>query len=206
MRYDVLSKEQSSVLKLLCPIAKELGFYLAGGTAAALYLRHRRSIDLDWFSNSFKDPLWLAENLRSKDIKLKILEFSAGTLHCKIKRIRVSFFEYTYPLLLPLVECKNFNCLIASLDDIACMKLIAIAQRGSKKDFIDLYAICKKHKRLQELLLLAKKKFNLQDISPIIFGLTYFEDADRERMPKMIWKTDWRKIKSEIKSWVKDVV
>jgi len=202
---QVLTKKQASVLKLLGPIAKEIGFYLAGGTAAALYLRHRCSVDFDWFtSKKLKDPLNLAESLKTKGLNIKVTEFSPGTLHCTLKAVRVSFFEYTYPLISSLVQCDSFGFMIASLDDIACMKLIAIAQRGSKKDFVDIYAICKKHKPLKELLRLAKKKFDLEDISSILFGLTYFEDADRERMPKMLWKADWRNIKSEIKKWVKE--
>lgn len=63
----------------------------------------------------------------------------------------------SYLFLFPVVQCLAFDCRLASLDDIACMKLAAITQRGSKKDFIDMYAICKKHRPLHELIKLAKK-------------------------------------------------
>jgi len=203
---QVLTQKQIYVLKLVSPIAKKLGFYLAGGTGVALFLKHRRSIDLDWFTqNTISYPLDLAEVFKKNGIKLKVLEFSQGTLHCSLRGIRLSFFEYNYPLVSPLVYCKSFDFYVASLDDIGCMKLIAIAQRGSKKDFIDIYAICKKHKNLKELFKLAKKKFRLENISAIIFGLTYFDDADKERMPYMLWKVDWRKIKKEIRQWVKEI-
>jgi len=204
---EVLTDSQLSVLKSLGPVAKNLDFYLAGGTAAALYLGHRCSADLDWFTpEKLKDPLGLTRELESKGMEVKVKEFSRGTLHCMIKGVRVSFLEYLYPLLLPLVPCDAFGCLAAPLEDIACMKLVAIAQRGFKKDFLDIYAICKNYKPLSELLELSRKKFALDDLSSILYGLTYFEDADRERAPKVLWRMDWRKVKAEIGEWVRELV
>ena len=204
---EVLTDRQASVLRELGSVAKDLDFYLAGGTAVALYLGHRRSVDLDWFtSKRVEDPLKLVREFETSGVPLEIADFSRGTLHCVARGIRVSFFEYLYPLVSPLVTCGTFNCWVASLEDIACMKLVAIAQRGSKKDFIDVYAICKHDKPLPGLLEMSKKKFGLKDLSPIIYGLTYFDDADREKTPRMLWKTDWRRIKSEIKKWVTEVV
>ncbi|NIQ96181.1 MAG: nucleotidyl transferase AbiEii/AbiGii toxin family protein, partial [Desulfuromonadales bacterium] len=64
-----------------------------------------------------------------------------GTLHGTVAGIRVSFLEYRYPLLQPLVPWATYGFSLASLEDLACMKLSAIAQRGAKKDFIDLHAL-----------------------------------------------------------------
>lgn len=204
---EVLNDRQDYVLKRLGPVTKGLNFYLAGGTAAALYFGHRRSADLDWFTaEKLKDPLSLARELESEGVEVKVKDLSRGTLHCMIKGVRVSFFEYLYPLLSPLVPCDAFGCLAASLEDIACMKLVAIAQRGFKKDFLDIYAICKRYKRLSELLKLSAKKFALEDSSSILYGLTYFEDADRERAPEMLWRIDWRRVKGEIREWVREAV
>ena len=139
---EVLTNRQTSVLKKLGPIVKELGFYLAGGTAAALHLGHRRSVDLDWFTlKKMEDPLKLAKDLKAGGIELEITGFSSGTLHCMARGVRISLFEYSYPLVSPVVAWDVFGCWIASVEDIACMKLVAIAQRGSKRDFIDIYAI-----------------------------------------------------------------
>ena len=164
-------------------------------------------MDLDWFTaEKLNDPLSLARELASKGMEVKVKDFSRGTLHGTIKGVKVSFFEYLYPLLSPLVPCDAFGCLAASLEDIASMKLVAIAQRGFKKDFLDIYAICKRHKPLSELLELTAKKFALEDSSSILYGLTYFEDADRERTPEMLWRIDWRRVKGEIREWVREVV
>lgn len=204
---EILTAKQTHVLSIFGPIMKKLGYYLAGGTAAALYLGHRRSVDLDWFSpDEQKDPLTLAQKLSTHSGGVKVRDFSKGTLHAAIRGVRVSFFEYRYPLLLPPVVTGDFGCRVASLEDIACMKLVAVAQRGLKKDFLDIYAVCKRYKPLIELIELARKKFALEDISTILYGITYFEDADRENTPKTLWKTDWRRVKTEIKGWVRDIV
>ncbi|RLB37497.1 MAG: hypothetical protein DRH12_14275 [Deltaproteobacteria bacterium] len=204
---EVLTDRQVSVLGKFGPVAKAKDFYLAGGTAVALYLGHRRSVDLDWFTlKKMEDPLRLAKELEEGGIELKVMGFSSGTLHCMVEGVRISLFEYSYPLVSPFADCDVFGCWIASLEDIACMKLVAIAQRGSKKDFMDIYAICKHYKPLPELFELCKEKFGLDDLSSIVHGLVYFEDADKERTPRMLWRLDWRRVKSEIKEWVREVV
>lgn len=204
---EVLTIRQASIFSSLTPITNALDFYLAEGTGIALYLGHRHSVDLDWFGQKrLEDPLRMAKEIEKKGLSLKAREFSTGTLHCSMRGINVSFFEYLYPLLFPLVRCEIYGCMVASLDDISCMKLVAIAQRESKKDFIDIYAICKHYKPLPELLELSRKKFGLDDMSSIVHGLVYFDDADKERPPRMLWRLDWRRIKSEIKEWVREVL
>ncbi|RLA78103.1 MAG: hypothetical protein DRG36_06760 [Deltaproteobacteria bacterium] len=201
---EVLTRRQASLLSALAPMTNALNFYLAGGTGIALYLGHRHSVDLDWFRQKrLEDPLRMAKDMGEKGLSLRVRDFSAGTLHCSMGGVNVSFYEYLYPLLSPLVRCEIYGCMVASLDDIACMKLVAIAQRGSKKDFIDIYAICTRHKPLPDLIKMAKEKFELEDVSPILYGLTYFDDADGERMPRMLWRENWREIKGQIKKWVK---
>jgi len=95
------------------------------------------------------------------------------------------------------------GCTLASLDDLACMKLSAVAQRGSKKDFIDIYALLKKHRSLKQLLRLYQKKFNGADIAPVLYGLNYFDDAEKQRMPRMVWSVTWEEIKKTILGAVK---
>jgi len=147
----------------------------------------------------------MAKHIEEKGLSLRVRDFSAGTLHCLMGGVNVSFYEYLYPLLSPLVRCEIYGCMVASLDDIACMKLVAIAQRGSKKDFIDIYAICTRYKPLPELIKMAQRKFKLDDISSILYGLTYFDDADGERTPRMLWRENWGEVKSQIKKWVKEL-
>ncbi len=133
----VLTSNQIKLLRELCPVVKER-FFLAGGTAIALYFGHRLSIDLDFFSLQGFIPSNLLSKLTEK--KIKILQLEKETLHLLIQNTKVSFLCFPYPLLEPLKEIELFSCKIASAKDLAAMKLLAISQRGSKRDFIDLYA------------------------------------------------------------------
>jgi hypothetical protein len=181
-------------------------FYLVGGTAIAIYLGHRHSVDLDWFTREgIADPMLLAQNIRDKGIPLVIGQIERGTLHGTISGVRVSFLEYKYPLLKPLVSWQKFSCQLVSSEDLACMKLSALTQRGSKKDFVDIYALGVRRFSLMDMLRFYQKKFSAEDIGHILYGLSYFDDADKERLPKMFWDVDWKIVRKTIQGWVKEV-
>ena len=201
-----LRKKQIKVLKALGPHMVSMGFYLAGGTALAIHLGHRMSVDLDWFtSQSFADSLLLAQELRNSGLDLETEQVSPGTLHGRIQDVRVTFLQYQYPMLQPLQHWDDMNCNLAALEDLACMKLSAIAQRGARKDFCDLYALGKTSFSLQEMLRFYQNKFGIRDIGSVLYGLVYFDDAENERMPRMLWKVAWRDIKKTIIEWVKGI-
>jgi hypothetical protein len=200
-----LSAVQKTALQKLGSVMTHRQFYLAGGTALALYLGHRHSVDLDWFTeNPIVDPMRLAREIRDEGISFKTGAMDRGTLYGTVSGIRVSFLEYRYPLLKPPVRLPEFGCLMASLEDIACMKLSAIAQRGSKKDFVDVYALGLQYVPLQNMLRLYQKKFTVQDIAHVFYGLAYFDDADTERMPRMLLDVDWKTIKKTLQGWVRE--
>jgi predicted nucleotidyltransferase component of viral defense system len=203
---EVLGTVQTRVLGQLGPLLRRWRFYLAGGTALALYFGHRRSLDLDWFTaDRILDPLRLAQNLRDKGVPFITGHTERGTLHGTVSEVRVSLLEYRYPLLKPLVSWPQGGADIAPLEDLACMKLAALAQRRSKKDFVDVYALSLQHKPLRDLLRLYQRKYAIADVAHVLYGLTYFHDADKERMPKMLWDTDWRTIKQTIQGWVREI-
>jgi hypothetical protein len=100
---------------------------------------------------------------------------------------------------------KDMDCDLAALEDLACMKLSAIAQRGARKDFCDLYALGTMSFSLQQMLRFYQKKFGIRDIGSVLYGLVYFDDAENERMPRMLWNVNWRDIKKTILEWVKSI-
>ena len=203
---DGLQKKQLNVLRLLGPQMSAGGFYLAGGTALAIHLAHRISVDLDWFTQRpFADGMLLAQAIRASNVDLEIEQVSPGTLHGEIQGVRVTFLQYQYPMLQPVKIWDETNCPLASLEDLACMKLSALAQRGARKDFCDLYALGKKAFSLQDMLGFYRKKFNIPDIGSVLYGLVYFDDAESERMPRMLWDVNWREIKNTILGWVKGI-
>ena len=181
-------------------------YYLGGGATIAIYLGHRHSVDLDWFTEEgITDPMRLAQNIRDKGIPFVTGQIERGTLHGTISGVRIRFLEYKYPLLKPLIIWQKAACQLATLEDLACMKLSTLTQRGSKKDFVDIYALGLRYFSLRDMLRLYQKKFSVEDMGHVLYGLSYFDDADKERLPKMFWDTDWRTIKKTIQGWVKEV-
>jgi hypothetical protein len=202
---EVLAAAQKRVLRRLGPLMTRKGFYLAGGTAIAVHLGHRRSVDFDWFTGErIGDAMSLARELGDEHVSFTVDQVARGTLHGTVSGVRVSFFEYRYPLLRQTTLWPEYGCLLSSLDDLACMKLSAVAQRGSRKDFVDLYALGLKHRPLAEMLRLYQRKYGIEDVAHVLHGLVYFDDADRDRLPRTYWDADWNRVKKTIQRWVKE--
>ncbi len=207
LHWEALAARQRSVLVRLGPVVTAEGFYLAGGTAVALHLGHRRSLDLNWFTERpLLDPLALAGSIHRQNGDLEVRQTAPGTLHASAAGISVTFLEYRYPLLQPLEPVETCGCRLASLDDLACMKLAAVVQRGARKDFLDIYALGTRHRPLSEMLSLYQQKYAIRDVLHVLQGLSYFDDADKERMPRLLWRFDWRTVKGTIQGWVREMV
>lgn len=202
---EILTERQREALRLLGSKTAERDFYLAGGTAIALHLGHRRSVDFDWFlSDRIEDPLRLSAELQEEGVPFETGQIDKGTLYGSVLGVRVSFLEFRYPMLDSLVSWPDYGCRLAGYRDLACMKLSAIAQRGSRKDFVDLYALGQSGCSLPEMLAWYREKFNVQDIAHLLYALAYFDDAEAEQMPDMIWQAAWKQIKETVSTWVRD--
>ena len=182
----------------------EEGFYLAGGTALALLEAHRLSADLDLFAPSIGDPLVLAGRLKSIAGEITILSTAPETLYISIGGIRVSFIGSSYGLLAPLLQPEGNRVPLASLDDIAAMKLAAVASRGSRKDFVDLWVLVTRHRSLEEYLALYEKKYRA-DTGHVLRSLIFFDDSEREPLLRLLADISWNRVKADLESWV-DVI
>lgn len=168
--------------------------YLAGGTACALQLGHRISIDLDFFSPKKFNPSLLARSLR-KVGEFKLEQQSEGTLLGELEGVRFSFFFYPYGVLFPYQSFRGVK--ILDLRDIAAMKIAAIATRGIKRDFVDLYFICRKGISLKQVLSFYDRKYGVlsSNVIHILKSLVYFVDAEASEPPKMLKRVAWEKVK-----------
>ena len=203
---EVLGRAQPAVLSLVGPALEAEGFYLGGGTALALHLGHRRSVDLDWFANhAIDDVLQLGSRLQGRGVPLAVERADSGTLHGRVRSVHISLLEYPFPLIGQLVYWPERGCHLASLDDLAAMKLSAIAQRGAKRDFVDIYSLATAYRPLHELLETYRRKYGILGIAHVLYGLTYFDLADRDRTPPMLWDVDWRAVKRAIRQWVEQL-
>lgn len=170
-------------------------FYLAGGTALSLQLGHRRSVDLDFFSPTEDIPTIRAVLEESLAAFHPTLADSAwGNLVYLAKDVRIGFYGYGFPLVAPLVESENLR--LASVEDIALMKLDALLSRAARKDFYDLYFICQKIS-LRRLFDLAPQKYsNLRDFEvQTVKRLVYFENAEADIDPSFIQPVSWQAVK-----------
>lgn len=180
---------------------KELkDFYLAGGTALAIQLGHRESIDLDWFSG--KDfSLSLLKKKLSEIGRFSLTDESMGTINGVLDNVKVSFLKYGYKNIYPFKSFLGIK--LADERDIAAMKIDAISSRGSKKDFVDIYFLLEKY-RLGELIGYFEKKYKGIKYNKlhIIKSLAYFDDAESDPMPIMLKPVSWEKVKVRIKKEV----
>jgi hypothetical protein len=111
---EVMPGAQQRVLRKLGAVTSENRFYLAGGTAIAIQRGHRESIDLDWFTgDAIADPLQLAERLVAAELEFGASSTARGTLHGAAEGVKLSFLEYRYPLLRPLIEWPEYGCEMA---------------------------------------------------------------------------------------------
>ncbi len=193
---EALNAQAQAAAERLCSAAKD--FYLAGGTALALRLGHRISLDLDLFSE--KNILGAAQRRDLLDAlkasgDINILEEKDGTCHLELAGTSVSLFHYAYPILGKLERWRGLG--VASIEDIAAMKLSAVLGRGSKKDFIDLHEIFRLL-GLERAMKAGERKFRRHRDFPLqaARALVFFEDAEKEPMPRMLSSTSWEEVRS----------
>lgn len=185
----------------------DLGIYLAGGTALAFYLNHRTSADFDFYSSqSFaKGQLVRIFGEKLKGVEVEILRDIENTFDLEIEGIHLSCFYYPYPLICKLNRLEDVA--LASLEDLSAMKLVAIAQRDSYRDFIDLYYLLEKF-GLSQLLGWTQEKYPSYSEIAILKGLLFFQDAEKnlkeeqKRITVFDLTLTWKKVKNFIREQV----
>jgi len=196
LQTTTLPKHALGLLKLLSPALAQEKFYLAGGTALALRLGHRISIDLDFFSPDSFDPDQLLIKLESlSQSPIHIFQKTSGSLCLEIQKAKVEFFHYPYPQLEPTETMEGVT--LASLADNGTMKLSALVNRGTKKDFWDMAALLEIYP-LSKWISLYQEKFPNSDTFMLTKSLIWFDDAENDPDPKTLNKQTWSHVKSMI--------
>ena len=181
-------------------------YYLAGGTALALMEGHRISVDLDVFTERLPDTEDVLRRLRGSVPEFLVTSVSAGTVYVEILGVQVSVIEYGYPLLGPTVSSETDGMRLANRDDIATMKLSAIANRGRRKDFVDLWILLTRHRTLAEYLALYQEKFEGRDAGHVVRSLVHFDDAERDPPLRLRVDIDWEELKTDFQRRVADLL
>lgn len=194
-----LETVESSTLELLkklqrLPVLEQTR--LVGGTALALQLGHRKSIDLDFFGTVDCESEYLRESIAGI-ASLTILKESPHIHIYIVDGIKVDIVNYKYPWLDDVVLEQGLR--LASVSDIAAMKITAIIGRGTKKDFIDI-AFLLHHFSLEEILHFYAAKYNDSSVFMAMKSLAYFDDAEADPMPDMFVNQSWQQVKAYILS------
>src|SRR6266542_4432195 len=194
VRSDVLPEPTKKLLEKFHKEDLPSKTYLGGGTAIALWLGHRQSVDLDWFTpQEFDEKMWQMRWETKWDFALHERDWQ--TLVGEIESVKTALYFYKYPLIHATTTYNGVE--IASLKDLSAMKLDAIVSRGTKRDFIDLYFLTKKFGRDQLFEYYGQKYGHLEDRELMIRkALVYFTEADGDEMPRMLVPINWEEIKT----------
>ena len=186
-----------SLPKTILPFLKDKvdDYYLAGGTALAMfYYEHRESFDLDFFTTektfSATEVIGHMPDGWETDIVRE------GTIYGRLCGAQISFIAY--PFFIPRVAPEHYGGIaILAPADIAVMKIVAISQRGRKRDFIDLFWYAMHSEPLQDVLLRLPDQYPIvaHDYHHILKSLVYFVDAEEDPMPKLLFTAEWKEVK-----------
>jgi len=196
--WNALTPETRTAFEALAQLPVPRGFYLAGGTALALQIGHRISSDLDFFSSS--NPLGAVERaILARDLQRiqpsVIRRESDEQLYATITGVEVSFIFQHHPLLFPTMDMGGVA--VAQPTDIGLMKLSAIKDRGTRRDFVDLYCMRQVTPLKTLFQLLPQKYHDRPDFTVhLAYALRYFGDAEADtRTLRMRRRVNWTAVK-----------
>lgn len=198
LHLEILPPKTRKALDFLSKEAwlQESGWYLAGGTALALQAGHRKSVDLDFFTQekSFSNDELLGHFPLIAEWITDINE--KNTVYGELCGAKVSFIAY--PSFIPVEQPILYGSIkILKPSDIAVMKIIAISQRGKKRDFFDLYWLIQHGEILETTVQKLKNQYPsvAHDYHHILKSLVYFEDADTDPTPELNFNASWKDVK-----------
>jgi predicted nucleotidyltransferase component of viral defense system len=169
-------------------------FVLAGGTSLALQLGHRESYDLDLFSTedfSTDEVLIFLE----KNFGANLISKSRHIVISMIDNVKVDCVYHPYAFKHPIIETDGIRLL--HIEDVAAMKISAIAGRGRKRDFYDLYFLLQ-HFTLPQLLDFYSEKYGESSLFHALRSLSYFDDAEADADPIVFENVLWKTVKKHI--------
>lgn len=195
LSYQTIEPHTLELLKKLMAEPSLTGTRLVGGTSLALQYGHRSSVDLDFFGTLDDDPLSIRECLERIG-HVGVLKETKTIRIYDLDKVKIDFVNYSrYQWLAESITEDGLR--LASPQDIAAMKVNAIEGRGTRKDFVDIYFLLQ-HYSLDDILGFYQEKYPEHSVFRALMSLTYFEDAEKQMMPKMFSKVTWDEMKAYI--------
>jgi predicted nucleotidyltransferase component of viral defense system len=189
------------LLKKICTIKFINDFALGGGTNLALRMNHRLSVDLDFFTNSKFNNEKIFQVITNQFPKAELLFEQNQTMMFSINEIKVDFILYPFKWLQQFEWLENSRLL--SVTDIIPMKLQALSNRFSKKDFWDI-AFLLNDVSVAKMIEIFTTKFPQIDPGFIIHSLVAFEEAEKDPDPICVIPKTWKEIKLQLEKAVID--
>jgi hypothetical protein len=205
---ESLAPRSQELLARLAPLPWAEDFYLAGSAALALYAGHRPVTDLDLMSNANRltspDRRDLLASLLALVPETEVETARDGYLFVRIGSVGVRFFYYPYPLVQPFADLTGFA--VVSAADLGLMKLGAIISRASRRDFVDLYLLCRELP-LASLLELAENKFGHVRDFPLqaLKGLADLTEIEGDPMPRLAVPLGWAEVEGWLRAQVREL-
>lgn len=198
--YETLPKTTQKALETLSHEGwlSDTKWYLAGGTALAIAVGHRTSVDLDFFTSE--------RDIGAQSIQREFSKFENdwhltsqdhATLYGELFNAKISFIAY--PFFVPLEPCRKHGTInVLDPRDIAIMKILAVSQRGRKRDFFDLYWYVKNREPLTDIIRRLGKQFpqSAHNYHHLLTALAYFVDAERDADPHITFNVSWKQVKA----------
>lgn len=200
LHYKTIDEDTLGLLRQIMRLREFNNMRLVGGSALALMIGHRTSVDLDLFGHFDTDEITISQSINNFG-KSTLLKKSPNIFIYNINNIKVDFVNYPFKWLDELMVDDKIR--LAGKKDIAAMKLSAITGRGSKKDFIDLFYLMREFS-LREMLDFYKLKFPDASEFLVLKSLTYFEDCEVDETPQLFDNISWSEIKRELETTINE--
>ena len=192
--------ETLGLLKKLMSLPELEEFNLAGGTALALQIGHRISVDLDFFGDIAFDAVEVMGAIKDF-VEVSIISQSRSILILNTNGVKTDFVRYRYPLLKPVLQMEDLRLL--STLDIGAMKLAAITNRGRKRDFFDLFFLLETYS-LRQLIDAYNAKYADGSEFLVLKSIIYFDDAEEDNAPQVFDPSiTWPSVKQMIEKEAK---
>jgi hypothetical protein len=209
LQKEAVDKDTLALIKNLQSKEYLTDFILVGGTALAIHIGHRKSIDIDLFTTHDFDAQLILEKLEN-DFNFRLDFQDKNTLKGFIGDIKVDILSHKYDLINPPACIDVVN--LASIEDITAMKLNAISRDGTRvKDFIDIYYLLKDYS-IDDFLSFYEKKYSQRNSMHVLKSLNYFDDVSLEDWPVLVkdpnlsWKSIKKRINESVLAYTNSII
>lgn len=192
--YQGVPENLLKILKLLMKEDKLSDFTLVGGTALALQIGHRISVDIDLFTDHSFDPVEILDALR-ETLKVELIMSRPNGMMLIVENLKVDLYNWAVPFIEEPYQCDGLR--LASLKDISAFKLDAITTRKTKKDYYDLYFLLNKLS-LEEMLDAYKKKYSYNSSKNVFVALSSCSAADSDEQLELLKPVNWIEVKATL--------